>query len=110
MRKVAIVGSRNFRSKEAVFNFVSGLPGDAEIVSGGAKGPDSWAVEAAGGRAVTVYPAEWEKWGRSAGFRRNQLIVDHCDELFAFWDGLSRGTLDSIQRASRAGKLKGIFV
>jgi len=108
--KVAIVGSRNFRSKGNVADFVGSLPGDAVIVSGGARGVDSWAVESAGSRLVEVYPAEWEKWGRSAGFRRNQTIVDASDEVYAFWDGLSKGTLDSIQRAAKAGKLRGIFV
>lgn len=108
--KIAIVGSRDYRSQGNVADFVGGLPEDAIIVSGGARGVDSWAVEFAGTRLTEVYPADWDKWGRSAGFRRNQTIVDACDELYAFWDGLSKGTLDSIQRAARAGKLKGIFV
>lgn len=108
--KIAVVGSRNYRSRGNVTDFVGSLPRDAVIVSGGARGVDSWAVESAGDRLVEVYPAEWEKWGRSAGFRRNQTIVDACDELYAFWDGLSKGTLDSIQRAATAGKLRGIFV
>lgn len=108
--KVAIVGSRTYRSPGNVADFIGGLPSDAIIVSGGARGVDSWAVEYAGEHLTEVYQAEWDKYGHSAGFRRNQLIVDACDELYAFWDGLSKGTLDSIQRAARAGKLKGIFV
>jgi len=108
--KVAIVGSRDYRSRGNVADFIGGLPEDAVIVSGGARGPDSWAVEAAGVRVTQVFPAEWEKYGRSAGFLRNSTIVAACDELYAFWDGLSKGTLDSIQKAAKVGKLKGIFV
>lgn len=108
--KVAIVGSRTYRSRGNVADFVGSLPDATIIVSGGARGVDTWAVEAAGTRLTEVYPAEWEKWGNSAGFRRNQTIVGACDELYAFWDGLSKGTLDSIQRAAKAGKLRGIFV
>lgn len=108
--KVAIVGSRNYHSEGNVADFVSGLDLDDEIVSGGAAGPDSWAVRYAGVRLIKVFPAEWEEYGKSAGYRRNADIVNYADVVFAFWDGLSKGTLDTITKAAKAGKLKGIFV
>lgn len=39
-----------------------------------------------------------------AAFYRNGLIVRGADRLIAFWDGLSRGTHDSILKAEEAGK------
>jgi hypothetical protein len=64
------------------------------IVSGAAIGPDQWGREVAIGNAIKLiehFP-EWKKYGRSAGYKRNELIVADCDILVAFWDGSSRGT------------------
>jgi hypothetical protein len=41
----------------------------------------------------------------SAAKRRNAWIVEDADHVVAFWDGSSRGTLDTIARAEKAGKL-----
>jgi hypothetical protein len=45
---------------------------------------------------------DWDKHGKAAGFIRNQEIVDNCDFVVAFWDGASRGTKDTIDRARKA--------
>lgn len=42
--------------------------------------------------------------GKAAGFMRNQTIVDRSDEVYAFWDGESRGTKDTINKTLRARK------
>jgi hypothetical protein len=110
MRKIAIVGSRDYIEEGNIADFISTLPEDVEIVSGGADGVDSWAIKHSGCRPTKVFPAEWDLYGKGAGMRRNSTIVDYADEVYAFWNGLSRGTLDTIQKAAKAGKLKGIFV
>jgi len=71
------------------------------VVSGGAKGPDTWAAEYADerGHEVVIYEAEWDKYGSGAGFRRNSLIAAHADSCLVFWDGESRGTNDFIRKA-----------
>ena len=106
--RVAIVGSRSGVSEVAVRSFVERLYGkypNALIVSGGAKGVDSWAVDEAEhlGLATLVFPAEWDRFGRSAGFRRNRTIVDNADVVVAFTTG-SRGTAHTIDLARSAGK------
>jgi hypothetical protein len=58
---------------------------------------------------VIEFPADWDTHGKAAGFMRNQLIVDNCDKVTAFWDGKSKGTLDTITRAVKAGKTVVIF-
>ena len=94
-----------------VEDFVRGLSNREEIVSGGAAGVDSIAEKAATktGKAVKVFPADWKRHGKAAGFIRNQQIVDYCDELVAFWDGVSHGTEHSIKLAREAGKPVTVF-
>lgn len=86
------------------FNLILGqIPRDWGIVSGGAKGPDSWAEQYAeeNGIEIVVYPAEWDKYGRGAGHHRNALIAKHADMCLVFWDGVSPGTNDFIRKAFR---------
>lgn len=77
------------------------MPTEWGIVSGGAKGPDSWAITYAEeqGRETAVYPAEWSKFGNGAGHRRNKLIAKHADSCLVFWDGESKGTGGFIKEA-----------
>ncbi len=101
--KIAIVGSRNL----TVNNFEDYLPADCtEIVSGGAKGIDTcarrWAE--AHGLAVTEFLPDYQRCGRGAPMARNRLIVDYADEVFAFWDGKSRGTAYTVEYARKKGK------
>lgn len=75
------------------------------VISGTARGVDrmgeEWA-ERAGVPAVR-YPAEWERYGVSAGHRRNAVMAGHAQALVALWDGKSRGTAHMIQTAQRRG-------
>ena len=105
MRKVAIVGSRRYADLGAVRTFVETLPLDAVVISGGARGVDTAAVDAAKARglAVEVFPADWSQ-GLGAGFARNHTIVQAATEVVAFWDGESRGTAHTIRTAQRNGK------
>ena len=70
-----------------------------EIVSGLAKGPDSFGKQwgEANGIPVKEFPADWNKLGKKAGFARNFEMARYADELVAFWDGKSRGTKHMIQ-------------
>lgn len=105
--KLAIIGSRNYSVLSHVYSLVGCLAKDTEIVSGGAQGVDLAAKKAAEINllAYKEFPAEWELYGKVAGFRRNSDIVNYCDGLVAFWDGESRGTLDSILKAIAQDKL-----
>lgn len=111
--KVAIVGSRDYPDMEQVVDFVFQLPDGTEVVSGGARGVDSWAADTAKSTLldleVRVFPADWNRHGKSAGYIRNQQIVDYADCVVAFWDGKSRGTAHTIKLAREADKLKAVF-
>jgi len=110
MRKIAIVGSREWADVGAIEDFIIDLP-VCEVVSGGARGVDSIAAELAKKyeHEVKVFPADWDRHGKRAGFLRNVEIVDYCDELVAFWDGASKGTAHSISLARKANKPVTIF-
>ena len=101
--KVAIVGSRNLTNLELA-RYVSEEV--KEIVSGGAVGVDFLAAEYAKSKKIklTEFLPEYERYGRAAPIVRNQKIVDYSDEIIAFWNGISKGTLSVIKYAQKAGK------
>jgi hypothetical protein len=98
--KVIIAGSRGFsnykllreqcnkylREKKKTSNII--------IVSGHARGADTLGEKYAQdeGFDLEIYPAQWKKLGKQAGYRRNEQMAEVADALIAFWDGESKGT------------------
>ena len=110
--RVAIVGSRHFAEPDRVTDYVKGLPAGTSIITGSASGVDAAATRAARTRGlpVQVMPASFDELAdpsRSAA--RNQRLVDACDVLVAFWDGASKGTRTTVERALDAGKEVHVF-
>lgn len=109
---VAVVGGRDFQDRDEMFEYLDTLLSITNrylqivIVSGGARGADTLAAEYARERAYKLieYPADWNRYGKSAGYKRNKQIVDKADMVVAFWDGKSRGTKHSIDLAMAADK------
>ena len=107
--KIAVVGSRDFTDYDwlkAVLDTAAKNGVLDEVVSGGARGADYLAKKYAINHNVPYkeFPAEWDLYGKGAGFIRNKLIVDYCDMVIAFWDGKSKGTKDTIRLAKKAEK------
>jgi hypothetical protein len=102
--RIAVIGSRKFPSAHAVKAFVAALSHDSIVVSGGAAGVDTWAEEAARDRGLQtlVFHANWDGFGRKAGPIRNAEIIANADEVVAFWDRESRGTLTATTMAGTA--------
>lgn len=105
---IGVVGSREFPlgQKHLIVDFINSLPEDTVVISGGARGVDKWAENASNARrlGMIVFLPEWDKYGKRAGFIRNQTIVNASDEIVCFWDGVSRGSMDTVRRAREAGK------
>ena len=101
---VAVVGHRELQDYELVRSVLDKIKMDC-IVSGGARGADTLAEQYALEHdiPIVVYEAGWHRYGRGAGPKRNQLIVDYADRMVAFLDEGSRGTADSIRRAKKKG-------
>ena len=111
--RVAIVGSRRFSEPARVSDYVNALPPRASIITGSASGVDAAATKAARAKGipVQVMPASFDEMadaGRAAA--RNQRLVDACDVLVAFWDGSSKGTRATVERALDSGKEVHVFV
>ena len=107
MFKVIIAGTRTLEDYELVKQYadykLSKITEQIEIVSGGADGADALGERYARerGYSIKVFPAEWEKYGRSAGPRRNKQMAEYADALLAYWDGKSRGTKNMIDEARK---------
>lgn len=105
---VAVVGSRTTTPDmvQAVHRLIDGMPESFAIISGGAKGVDTIAQIRAEGRGmfVKVFKPEWKRHGRRAGMLRNRVIIASADVVFAFWDGESPGTQNSINLSHELSK------
>ena len=123
--KIAVVGSREFKDikfernvilKELIFAIpdIEENPNapDPILISGGARGIDTLAEEVAKSQRIEtkIFPAEWNKYGKGAGFIRNELIIKEADRVIAFWDGRSKGTKHSINIAILAHKPIDIYI
>ena len=103
--KVIIAGGRDFddytllkRKCDELLKDVS----DIEIVSGAANGADRLGERYAKekGYPVKQFPADWKRYGNSAGIKRNAEMANYAEMLIAFWDGKSRGTKNMIDVAT----------
>jgi len=102
--KIGIIGSRTFNNYELLKEVMGDyLNRDNElncelVVSGGANGADSlgerWARE--NNIQTLIFKPDWKKYGKSAGFIRNEDIIKNSDFVVAFWDEISKGTKSSI--------------
>jgi|WetSurMetagenome_2_1015567.scaffolds.fasta_scaffold92874_2 hypothetical protein len=120
MKTLGVVGSRSFvkfetRPKAKALDIMRNLvrsEGFTNIVSGGAKGPDQWGEEVAVqfGLDIQLYTPDWETYGKSAGFKRNVMIVNDADLLLIFWDGSSKGAEHDYKLVKKAQKCFRLYV
>ena len=113
--RIIVAGSRTFGDygllKRKLFEYLKDKDlVNIEIVSGMAKGADQLGYSFANQYHIncTKFPADWEKYGKSAGFRRNEEMADYAmaegnGVLIAFWDGESHGTEHMIKLAKDKG-------
>jgi len=112
IKRVVIAGCRDYNNYQEAKKYIdyclSNIRKENEIiiVSGGACGADKIGEQYAeeNGFAVEKYPANWRKYGRSAGPRRNKQMAELCDYVICFWDEKSRGTKSMIDYAKMYNK------
>ena len=104
--KLIIAGGRDFTDSKKMHAAIDQLANHGElkeyavsIVTGMARGADMLGREFALAFNVKRYefPADWNQYGKRAGFIRNKQMGDFADGLLAFWDGESRGTAHMIE-------------
>ena len=105
--KLIIAGGRTFTNyqklKQTCDEFLQDQK-NIEIVSGAYyRGADKLGEQYAKERGykLTQFPADWNKYGRAAGPKRNEQMANYADTLVAFWDGESKGTLNMIKLANQ---------
>lgn len=107
--RVIIAGSRSFydfsKLSDSCDNILEEVVKTHQIIifSGGAMGTDYLGERYARerGYGLHVFPADWKKYGNSAGPIRNMLMADNADALICFWDGRSRGPRNIIFESNK---------
>ena len=119
--RIIVAGSREFKNydllRDTLMDYLDFMddkdvvdnPSQVKFISGTAKGADTLGEQFAYTYEYEVirFPAAWDIYGKSAGYRRNAEMAKYASEaygvLFAFWDGQSRGTKHMIDLAKRYG-------
>lgn len=112
--RLLVCGSREWSDDKILDLVLAGFLSSHEtltIIEGGAAGADraagAWAERHGGLSRVdhVRFPADWKKYGKRAGFIRNQLMIDegHPGAALAFKDHLDwslkhGGTEDMVRR------------
>lgn len=107
MFRVIIAGGRDFDDYDLVVStmdkLLQNITEPITIVCGMARGADTLGERYAisKGYEVARFPADWGKFGKAAGYKRNEQMAQNADALAAFWDGRSRGTKHMIDLAHK---------
>jgi predicted Rossmann fold nucleotide-binding protein DprA/Smf involved in DNA uptake len=110
---VIIAGSRDFNDYELLKTKCNQYLEEKRktyeivIVSGHARGADKFGEQYAAeeGFQLEIYKADWDKYGKRAGYRRNEQMAEVGDAVIAFWDGESKGTKHMIDIMKEENKL-----
>lgn len=118
--RILVCGGRNFTDRDLIDSILielcisRGWVTDSDeygnflpvvtIIHGGARGADllagDWAV--CNWCPTEEYKADWDRLGKSAGFIRNQLMIDSKPVLVVAFPG-GNGTAHTVNRAKVAG-------
>lgn len=105
--KLIIAGTRTFNDydflKQKVDKILSNTEQVKLIISGGAKGADTLAIEYAKekGYNYLVEKADWDKYGKGAGHIRNEAMAKLATHCIVFWDGISPGSKNMVSLAEK---------
>ena len=112
IKRIVIAGCRDYNNYNEAKKYISYYLNDIRkqnnivILSGCATGADALGERYAkeNGFKVEKYPANWEKYGKYAGPKRNKEMAKNCDYVLCFWDGKSKGTKSMITLAEEYKK------
>ncbi len=112
MTRILVCGDRDWTDKQLICDVLMDFwweRGDCVVIEGDCRGADQMAGAIAEmmGMEVKKFPADWDKYHKGAGPIRNQQMLDEGkpDIVLAFHSniGESKGTMDMIRRANKAG-------
>lgn len=110
--KLIVAGGRDFTNTNRMIAELQKLveSGDItdspELVCGMSRGADMLAYSLWANNKMPIhnFPANWDKYGKSAGYRRNQEMGEFADAAVCFWDGNSKGTKHMIDIMNKLNK------
>jgi YspA, cpYpsA-related SLOG family len=105
--KLIIAGSRMFTDYQLRCQTLAPeRPRITQVLTGGARGADQLGYRWAWKHAIRhrLFRAEWERFGKSAGVRRNHQMAQAGDMLVCFWEGVSKGSAHMISCMQQLGK------
>ena len=106
--KIIVAGGRDFNNYVVLDKILSTYinPPFDVIISGDARGADilgvQWAIKH--GVYVQHFPADWNTYGKGAGYVRNSEMGKYADAAICFWDGKSKGTHHMICTMAKCNK------
>lgn len=104
--KTIIAGSRSITEYSLLLKAVhlSGFQ-ISLVISGCAQGVDSLGERYAREHHLPLrrFPAQWARFGKSAGFIRNEQMAYHADALLLLWNGFSAGSQNMLHIARHQG-------
>jgi hypothetical protein len=110
--RILVTGSRDWDDEEAIEKVLhnafitAGTRMDTVLVHGGARGADTIAARlwARQGLPTEEHPADWDRYGTSAGYLRNrEMVLSGPLACFAFIRDASPGTSSCIELARQFG-------
>ena len=105
--KLIIAGSRTFSDYQRLCQVLApDRQHITQVITGGARGADQLGYRWAWKHAIRhqLFRAEWERFGKSAGMRRNHQMAQAGDVLVAFHVNNSPGTAHMVQCMRQLGK------
>lgn len=112
IKRIVIAGCRDYNNYNEAKKYISYYLNDIRkqnnivILSSCTTGADASGERYAkeNGFKVEKYPANWERYGKYAGPKRNKEMAKNCDYVLCFWDGKSKGTKSMITLAEEYKK------
>ena len=83
MTKLIIAGGRDYQLTPQDYERLDGIPMVKEVISGTARGADTCGEQWAERKGIPVkrFPADWEKFGKTAGIIRNSQMAQYAASL-----------------------------
>ena len=111
-KRIVVAGCRDYENyddaKEYIDFCIQNLRRKYKLVflSGCCKGADALGERYAkeNGFEIEFYPAQWKRYGKSAGPKRNLEMAKNADYVICFWDNKSKGTKSMIESAKKHNK------
>jgi hypothetical protein len=103
MRTILFTGGRDYANRARVRAVLEDLQPEL-VIHGAGRGADTLVDEVARelGFPVAAFPADWERYGRAAGPKRNREMLDQEPVLVVAFPG-GRGTTGTVSEAVRRG-------